>query len=96
MSIETIKKILKRKKTEMARKYHVRTLGLFGSYARGEQKKGSDLDLLVEFQRPVGLIKFMSLENYLTDLIGVKVDLVCKDALKPRIGKNILHEVVYL
>lgn len=75
-------------------KYKVKYLGVFGSYVRGEQKKRSDLDILVEFQEPVGLFEFMELEEYLAKNTGVKVDLVSKKALKPRIGKHILEEVI--
>lgn len=96
MSIVSIKRILKRRKMDLAREYRVKSIGIFGSYVRGRQKKNSDLDVLVEFRRPIGLIKFMSLENRLTGLVGIKVDLVSKDALKPHIGKHILRETVYL
>ena len=67
-----------------------------GSYLRGEAKEGSDLDILVEFKpdAKISLLEFVELENYLSDLLGVKVDLVEKSALKPRIGKRILSEVV--
>ncbi len=75
-------------------KYKVKYLGVFGSYVRGEQKKSSDLDILVEFQEPVGLFEFMELEEYLAKNTGVKVDLVSRKALKPRIGKHILEEVI--
>ena len=75
-------------------KYKVKALGVFGSYVRGEQKKSSDLDILVEFQEPVGLFKFMELEEFLEKNTGVKIDLVSKKALKPRIGKHILEEVI--
>ncbi len=75
-------------------KYKVKTLGVFGSYVRGEQKKSSDLDILVEFQEPVGLFKFMELEEFLEKNTGVKVDLVSRKALKPRIGKHILEETI--
>lgn len=78
----------------LAARYRVRSLGVFGSYARQEQRSDSDLDLLVTFDDPPGLLKFIELENYLTDLLGVKVDLVMKDALKPRLGEHILAEVV--
>jgi len=62
-----------------------------------ETRPKSDLDILVEFEHDVdmGLLKFVGMENYLSDLLGVKVDLVEKSALKPRIGKHILKEVVY-
>ena len=63
---------------------------------RGEEKKRSDVDILVEFKEPVGLFKFMNLEEHLEKLLGTKVDLVSKKALKPRIGKYILKEVVYI
>ena len=72
----------------------MKSIGVFGSYIRGEEKEKSDLDILVEFEEPVSLLKFIELENYLSDSIGVKVDLVMKSALKPRIGKRILEEVV--
>ena len=80
---------------ELREQYHVRNLWAFGSYVRGEAKKRSDLDLLVEFDdRPLTLLKFIHLENYLSDLLGVKVDLVERGVLKPAIGRYILEEVV--
>lgn len=78
----------------LAERYQVESLGIFGSYVRHEQRPDSDLDLLLTFCEPPGLLKFIELENYLSDVLGVKVDLVMKDALKPRIGKRILNEVV--
>lgn len=97
-TLEEIKKILKENEIILRDRFKVKEIGIFGSYVRGEDKKGSDLDLLVEFEEDarVGLLKFINLENYLSDLLGVKVDLVEKSALKPRIGKHILKEVVYL
>ncbi len=85
---------LRENKHFLEEKYKVKTLGVFGSYVRGEQKKGSDLDILVEFQEPVGLFEFMELEEFLGKKTGVKIDLVSKKALKPRIGKRILEEVI--
>jgi len=81
-------------KPDLEKRYRVKSLGIFGSYIRGDQQPGSDLDILVEFCDPPGLIKFIELEYYLSDLLGTKVDLVMKDALKPEIGKRILREVV--
>ena len=75
-------------------RYGVESLALFGSYARQEQRPGSDLDLLVTFREPPSLLTFLELENYLTDALGVKVDLVMKGALKRRIGERILREAV--
>ncbi len=93
-SIEETKKILGQHKSILKEKYYVREIGIFGSYVRDENKKDSDMDILVEFDRTIDLLKFVNLENYLSDILGIKVDLVMKDALKPRIGKHILREVI--
>lgn len=95
-SLNEINKIIKEHKLELEKKFNVEEIGVFGSYVKGEQKKRSDLDILVEFREPVGLFEFMDLEEYLQNLLGVKVDLVMKKALKPRIGEYILREVVYI
>jgi predicted nucleotidyltransferase len=79
---------------ELAEKYHVRSLEVFGSYVRNEQNAKSDLDVLVTFDKAPGLLQYIALENHLSDLLGVKVDLVMKSALKPRVGQNILREAV--
>lgn len=88
-------KILRQHLPELKEKYSVSYLGIFGSYIRGEQTKDSDLDVLVQFDgtKRIGLLAYVHLENYLSDLLGVKVDLVDKNALKPNIGKRILAEV---
>ncbi len=95
-ALKEIKQILAQHKEELKLKYKVKDIGIFGSVVRGEQKKKSDVDVLVEFAEPVGLFAFMDLEEYLERLIGAKVDLVSKKALKPRIGEYILKEVIYL
>jgi len=73
--------------------YQIASLGVFGSYVRGDQRSDSDLDLLVEFREPSSLFQFIRLENELSDVLGIDVDLVIKSALKPAIGRSILHEV---
>jgi len=88
--------ILRDKLPFLSDRYEVAFLGIFGSYARRSQRESSDLDLLVTFRNPPTLLKFIELENYLSDLLGVRVDLVMKDALKPRIGARVLEEVVSL
>ncbi len=95
-TLNEIKSILTLHKKEFQSKYGVKEIGVFGSYVRGEQGKTSDLDLLVEFERPVGLLEFIGLKNYLSDLLNVNVDLVMKKALRPRIGQKILKETVYV
>ena len=77
---------------QFEKKYHINSLEVFGSFLRGEEKEGSDLDLLVTFSEAPSLFGFIRLENYLSDLLGVKVDLVMKDSLKPNIGERILAE----
>ena len=82
---------------DLQERYGVRSMGIFGSYVRGQQAPDSDLDLLVEFDdRPLSLFDFVRLENELSDALNVKVDLVERRALKPHIGKRILAEVVVI
>ncbi len=81
-------------KGEVREKYGVAQLGLFGSIVRSEGAPESDIDVLVEFARPIGFFRFLELEDYLTERLGCKVDLVSRKALKPRIGARILEEVV--
>lgn len=96
-TLEDIRKILKEHEETLKMKYRTTRIGIFGSYVRGEEEVvTSDLDLLVEFDDGITLFKFIEMENYLSDILGVKVDLVMKKALKPRIGKNILKEVLYI
>jgi predicted nucleotidyltransferase len=85
---------LRRKFPELVSRYHVKLLDVFGSYARQEQREDSDLDLLVAFDETPSLLKFIEMKNHLSDLLGVKVDLVMKDALKPGIGEQVLKGVV--
>ena len=80
----------------LRRKYHIQTLGVFGSYVRGTSRPGSDLDLLVEFTQTPSLFEFVELEQRLSRLLGVKVDLVMRNTLKPLIGRQILNEDVGL
>jgi predicted nucleotidyltransferase len=94
--LEKIGKIVKEKRVILTEQFKVKEIGIFGSIVRGEDEATSDVDVLVEFKEPIGLFKFLELEEYLSDLIGRKVDLVSKKALKPRIGKHILGEVAFL
>ena len=93
---EEIRKKLVEHKDKLQKKFRVKEIGLFGSYVRGEQKGSSDVDMLVEFEETPTLLEFIELENYLTELLGVKVDLVMKRALKPKIREQVLKEVVYV
>ena len=81
---------------KLREKFKVKEIGIFGSYVRGEAKETSDVDILVEFDETPSLFEFIELETYLSELLGVKVDLVMKRALKPHIKQHILREVVYV
>jgi uncharacterized protein len=79
----------------LRQRYGVRALWLFGSRVRAEERSDSDLDVLIELdERPLSLLKFIELENHLSDLLAVRVDLVEKKTLKPALGRHILHEAV--
>jgi predicted nucleotidyltransferase len=94
--VDNIKEILQDHKASLKEEYGVTEIGLFGSYIKGNQKKTSDVDILVEFEKAIDLFTFVHLKNHLSDLLGVNVDLVTKKALKPEIGKRILSETVYI
>ena len=95
-SIEEKIEILKRLKPELQKQYGVSSLGVFGSFVRGKQKRKSDLDILVDFDKVPTLFGFIRLERFLSSELNIKVDLVMKSALKPTIGKYILNEVVHV
>lgn len=95
-NFDDAKEIIGRHKAELCSEYGVTKIGIFGSYARGQQEQGSDLDILVDLERPLGFVKFMKLEKTISALLGVKVDLVTRKALKPYIGERIIQEVRYV
>jgi predicted nucleotidyltransferase len=95
-TVEEIKEILKEHKDAVSRKYKVSEIGIFGSFVRGEQKKRSDLDILVEYEEIPDLLEFVNLERYLQRLLRKKVDLVRKEAIRPELKDRILKEVVYI
>ncbi len=96
MDLVGIRKKLLEHKSELQKKFKVKEIGIFGSYVRGEQRMASDVDILVEFEEVPTLLEFVELEDYLSRILGVKVDLVMKRALKPKIRENVLKEVVYV
>lgn len=92
---EEILKVLKTDLPYLNEKYGVRKIGLFGSYSRGEAREGSDVDLLIEFEKPMGFFKFVELEDYLSGKLGAKVELVADDALKPMVRPRVMEDIVY-
>ena len=95
-TLSEIKSILQKHKDELREKYGVKEIGVFGSYIRGEQKRRSDVDILVEFDEAPNMFEFIDLKEYLAHKLDTEVDLVMKSALKPTIGKYILEEVVMI
>lgn len=95
-SLNEIKKIIQQHKEDLKEKYGVKEIGIFGSCARGEQDETSDIDILVELEKPMGIVKFLKLEKHLSLLLEAKVEIVTKKALKPYIGRQILQEVSYV
>jgi predicted nucleotidyltransferase len=96
MKVESAKKKLRELLPILRERFSIKRIGIFGSYVRGEQRRGSDLDILVDFYETVDLFQLVELEDFLSDELGVKVDLVLQNDLKPRIKDRILGEVVYV
>ncbi len=97
-NIEEASAVLREHKAEVANKYRIREMGIFGSFVRGEQKRRSDIDILVEFDSRYvpGLLKLIEIEMYLEKLLRKKVDVVIKSGIRPEFKKNILKEVIYI
>ncbi|MFN0214492.1 MAG: nucleotidyltransferase family protein [Saprospiraceae bacterium] len=96
MTLTDIKNKLTTLKPELHKRFGVSEIGVFGSWVRGEEKKTSDIDMLVSFDRRVDLFDLMELEEFLQEVFQCKIDLALKRSLKPLIGKHILAEVEYL
>ena len=92
----SLEKNLKKLKPILSRKFNVKRLGLFGSYVKGQARRSSDVDVLVEFSRSIDLLDFVALEKYLAEQTGAKIDLVSIKALRPELKSSILNEVIYI
>jgi len=90
--LKNISSVLRKELPKLKSEFKVATLEIFGSYVRNEQNAKSDLDILVTYSKAPDLLQFIELENYLSDLFELKVDLVMRSALKPNIGKRIISE----
>ncbi len=95
-TLSEIKQILQAQKPYLAEKYGVIEISIFGSYVRNEQRPDSDLDILIELERPprISLIGLVELEDYLSNVLGLKVDIAIKRNLRKRIGARILYEAI--
>lgn len=94
MKRKDVLRILREQQKELADRFNVTSLSLFGSVARDEARPDSDVDLLVEFSQPVGLFLFIELQQRLETLLGCKVDLGTPRSLKPRIKEHVLREAI--
>lgn len=95
-TLNEINKIIKKHKPQLREKFKVNQIGVFGSYVKGKSHKKNDIDMIVEFSDPPDFFEFIRLEDFLAHLLGKRVDLVTKNALKPLIKDEILKETVYL
>ncbi len=93
---EEILKILKDEFPYLKEEYGVKKIGVFGSYSRAEQDIESDVDILIQFKKPIGFFKFIAIEDYLSERLKAKVELVTEDALKPIIKPYVMEDVVYV
>lgn len=94
-TVKEIREIIQQKKPQLQKKFKVKDIALFGSYARGENTRESDVDIMVTFQRPVGF-EFFHLAEFLEEILGVKVDLVTRDGIKPNRWKYIKQDLMYV
>jgi hypothetical protein len=95
-TLDEIRDALKKHKEEVIRDYNVKEIGIFGSVARGEQGRRSDIDILVEYYELPDLLKLIALERRLQRILKNKVDLVEKSGIRPELRDRILNEVVYI
>jgi len=95
-TIDEIKTILAQHKKELRQTHRVKKIGIFGSVVREEQRRGSDIDLLAEFEEPVSLLDIVGAEIYLKKILKARIDLIPKEDLRPELRKRILKETVYV
>jgi len=94
-SLEEVKRIINIYRKELEEKFKVKSIAIFGSYARGEQTPQSDIDIIVEFKEPVGML-FIHLADFLEEILGIKVDLLTPEAIKKNRIKYINEELIYV
>ena len=96
MKSKEVTKVLHAQKEKLTKEFGVKSLQLFGSVARGEATSSSDVDLLVEFNRPTGYFGLFSLQDYLEKLLDCSVDLGTENSLRPKIKENVMRDLVYV
>jgi uncharacterized protein len=96
MKKQAVIQLIRQHKRELSDRYGVKSLALFGSVVRDEANPASDVDLLVEFDRPVGLFGLFALQDRLEEIFGCKVDLGTPESLKPRLRASVISEMEYV
>ncbi len=96
LKLDGILTILNKNRDALEKTHKVKEIGVFGSYATGNQKEDSDIDILVDFDEIPSLLKFVNLQRFLQRILLIKVDLVRKGALRKELKKGILEETTYL
>ena len=94
-NLEEIKKTLSRNKFYLIEKFNIDEIAVFGSFSRGDENSESDIDIMVSFKKPIGL-EFVDLSIELEKILNHKIDLVSKNAIKPRMMKKISDELIYV
>jgi predicted nucleotidyltransferase len=96
-TFEEIKKKIEEHREELISRFKIKEIGIFGSYARGDQDETSDVDILVDYSdEHISLFDVLDVKYYFEELLGLNVDIVTREALKPVIGKHIMEEVVFV
>jgi uncharacterized protein len=95
-TINEILQVLSLQKQSLCENYQITEIGIFGSYARGEETEASDIDILVGYETAPTFVMLVELRDYLSQLFGLKVDIVTKNGLKPRIRDRVLAEAIYI
>jgi len=93
-TLKEIKSIINQNRKILEERYKVKSIAIFGSYVRGEQSFKSDIDIIVTFSKPVSLLHIISLENYLSDILGIKADVVPLKNVRAELKEDILREAV--
>lgn len=95
-TFDELRQLLSLQKQSLCENYQITEIGIFGSYARGEQTELSDVDILVDYKTAPTFIMLVELRDYLSQLFGLKVDIVTKNGLKPRIRDRVLSDAIYI
>ena len=95
-NLKQIREIIEQHRKELESKFKIKSIAIFGSYVRSDQKEKSDIDILVEFGTQVSLLHIVSLENYLSDILGIKADVVPKKNIREELKETILKEAIFV